>query len=143
MLGSLNEVTSNTNTTILPATLATSSNISPQNNEIGKGIQSVNNGSKVVSSSIQLYTRSKEIKFLIRRLKPNTRYYAFIDGRDVSRWIAQDTRFTGIPGNSVGVFGANISGNAISSDANGDASGILIFPAWLCSSAECILDWRH
>lgn len=128
-VSSLNEVTSNTNTTILPATLATSSNISPQNNEIGKGIQSVNNGSKVVSSSIQLYTRSKEIKFLIRRLKPNTRYYAFIDGRDVSRWIAQDTRFTGIPGNSVGVFGANISGNAISSDANGDASGILIFPA--------------
>jgi len=129
-VSSLSEVTSNSNTTILPATVSTSSNISPQNNEIGKGVQSVSNGSKIVSSSIQLYARSKAIKFIVRRLKPNTKYYAFIDTRNVTRWVAQDTRFTQIPGNSVGAFGSNgDNGHAITSNENGDASGILIFPA--------------
>ena len=126
---SLSEVTNNTNTSILSATVSTSSNISPQNNEIGKGIQTVNNGSKVVSSSVQLFARSKAIKFTVGRLKPNTRFYAFIEKRDVGAWIAQDTKFTGIPGNSVGAFGANPLGNAITTDENGNASGIFIFPA--------------
>ena len=49
--------------------------------------------------------------------------------RGFGRWIAQDTKFTGIADNSVGVFGANSDGSAIISDANGDASGVLIFPA--------------
>jgi len=128
-VSSLSDVTSSTNTTVAMATVSTSSNISPQNNEIGKGIQTTSNGSKVVSSSIQLYARSKAIKFVARRLRPNTRFYAFIDGRNVGRWIAQDTRFTGIAGNSVGAFGANEGGFAITSDASGNASGIFIFPA--------------
>lgn len=128
-VSSLSQVTSTTNTTVANATISTSSNISPQNNEIGKGIQTVSNGSKVVSSSIQLYARSRAIKFVARRLRPNTRFYAFIDGRNVSRWIAQDTRFTGIADNSVGAFGSNEGGFAITSDSNGNASGIFIFPA--------------
>lgn len=128
-VSSLNDITSDTNTSISAAKISTSSNISPQNNEIGKGIQTVNNGSVTVSNSIQLFARSRAIKFVLRRLKPDTRFYAFIDGRNIGRWVAQDTRFTGIPDNSVGVFGANQDGSAIITDSNGDASGVLIFPA--------------
>lgn len=128
-VSSLNDITSNTEASVISATVSTSSNISPQNNEVGKGIQTVNNGKNVISSSIHLFARSKEIKFTLRRLKPNTKFYAFIDGRNVNRWVAQDTRFTGVAGNSVGSFGASVDGSAITSDANGDASGILVFPA--------------
>jgi len=128
-VSSLNDITSDTNTSISSATISTSSNISPQNNEIGKGIQTVNNGNVTVATSIQLFARSRAIKFVLRRLKPDTKFYAFIDGRNVGRWVAQDTRFTGIPDNSVGVFGANEDGSAIITDANGDASGVLVFPA--------------
>jgi hypothetical protein len=128
-LSSLNDITSNTEATVISATVSTSSNISPQNNEIGKGIQTVNNSKNIISSSVQLFARAKPIKFVLRRLKPNTKFYAFIDGRNVNRWVAQDTKFTGIAGNSVGPFGASVDGSAITTDSNGDASGILIFPA--------------
>jgi len=128
-LSSLNDITSNTEATVISATVSTSSNISPQNNEIGKGIQTVSNAKNVISSSAQLFARSKEIKFVLRRLKPNTKFYTFIDGRNVNRWVAQDTKFTGIAGNSIGSFGASVDGSAITTDSNGDASGILIFPA--------------
>ena len=128
-VSSLNDITSNTEASVISATVATSSNISPQNNEVGKGIQTINNGKNVVSSSIHLFARSKPIKFVMRRMKPNTKFYAFIDGRNVNRWIAQDTRFTGIPGNSLGPFGFSSDASAITTDSNGDASGILLFPA--------------
>ena len=125
----MNDITTNTEANVVAATISTSSNISPQNNEVGKGITTVNNGNSTVASSLQLYARSKAIKFTLRRLKPNTKFYAFIDGRSVSRYICQDVRFTGIPANSLGPFGVNADGSAIKSDANGDASGLLIFPA--------------
>jgi len=79
----------------------------------------------------------------IRRLKPDTRFYAFIDGRNIGRWVAQDTRFTGIPDNSVGVFGANEDGSAIITDSNGDASGILYIPSRVCASTRSILEWKY
>ena len=128
-ISSLNDVTSNTETNVVAAKVSTSSNISPQNNEIGKGINTINNGQNTVASSLQLYARSRAIKFNLRRLKPNTKFYAFIEGRNVVRYICQDVTYTGIPGNSLGPFGANEDGTAIKTDANGDASGLLIFPA--------------
>ena len=128
-VSSLNDVTTNTETNVISATISTSSNISPQNNEVGKGINTVTNGKTTVSSSLQLYARSKAIKFTLRRLKPNTKFYAFIDGRNVARYVCQDTRFTGIAGNSLQPFGVNEDGSAIKTDSNGDASGLLIFPA--------------
>ena len=133
----LNDITTNTEANVIAATVSTSSNISPQNNEVGKGINTVNNGNSVVASSLQLYARSRAIKFTLRRLKPNTKFYAFIDGRSVSRYICQDVRFTGIPANSLGPFGVNADGSAIKSDANGDASGLLIFPAGPSPSTKC------
>ena len=128
-ISSLNDIVSNSQSTVVSATTFTSSNISPQNNEIGKGINTVNNGNSVVASSIQLFARSRVIKFNLRRLKPNTKFYAFIDKKNVARWVCQDTRFTGIAGNSLGTFGSREDGSAIVTDSNGDASGLLIFPA--------------
>jgi hypothetical protein len=127
-VSSLKEVSSSSLTTVSSATVNTSSNISPYNNEIGKGIQTVSNGDSVVTSAIQLFARSKAIKFNLTRLKPNTKFYAFIDGRNVYRWVCQDTIYTGIPGNSLGVFGSATDQSAIVSDGNGNASGLLIFP---------------
>ena len=128
-ISSLNDVTSNTEANIVAATVSTSSNISPQNNEIGKGITTITTGQTTVASSLQLYARSKAIKFNLRRLKPNTKFYAFIDGRNVARYVCQDVTYTGIPGNSLGPFGVNADGSSIKTDSNGDASGLLIFPA--------------
>ena len=128
-ISSLNDITSNTESTVLAAKVSTSSNISPQNNEIGKGINTTNNGNSVVASSLQLFARSRAIKFTLRRLKPNTKFYAFVDGRNIARWVSQDTKFTGIAGNSLGPFGSKEGGSAIVTDSNGDASGLLIFPA--------------
>ena len=128
-ISSLNDVVTNTEANVIAATVSTSSNISPQNNEIGKGITTTTNGQNTVASSIQLFARSKAIKFTLRRLKPNTKFYTFIEGRNVVRYVCQDTKFTGIPGNSLGPFGANLDGSSIKTDSNGDASGLLIFPA--------------
>ena len=128
-ISSLNDITTNTEANVVAAKVSTSSNISPQNNEIGKGITTNSSGKKTVASSLQLFVRSRAIKFNLRRLKPNTKFYAFIDGRNVSRYVCQDVKYTGIPGNSLGPFGANIDGSSIKSDDNGDASGLLIFPA--------------
>jgi len=128
-VSSLNDISTSAESSVVSATVSTTSNISPQNNEIGKGINTVNNGYNVISSSLQLYARSRAIKFTLRRLKPNTKFYAFIDGRNVNRWICQDTKFTGISANSLGPFGSKSDGSSIVTDSNGDASGLLIFPA--------------
>jgi len=128
-ISSLNDITSNTEANVVAATVSTSSNISPQNNEIGKGITTTSTAQTTVASSLQLYARSKAIKFNLRRLKPNTKFYAFIDGRNVARYVCQDVKYTGIPGNSLGPFGVNEDGSSIKTDSNGDASGLLIFPA--------------
>ena len=128
-ISSLNDITTNTEANVVAATISTSSNISPQNNEVGKGITTTTTGQTTVASSLQLYARSKAIKFNLRRLKPNTKFYAFIDGRNVARYVCQDVRYTGIPANSLGPFGVNEDGSSIKTDSNGDASGLLIFPA--------------
>jgi hypothetical protein len=128
-ISSLKDVASNSVSTVSSAVTSTSSNISPYNNEVGKGIQTISNGNSVISSAVQLFARSKAIKFVLRRLKPNTKFYAFIDGRNVYRWVCQDTVFTGIPGNSLGAFGTSIDESAIITDNEGNASGLIIFPA--------------
>ena len=61
---------------------------------------------------------------LKKAIKPNTKIYVFVDGIDVSRWVASDYKFTGIPGNSVSYFGNNII-----TDDNGNASGLLLIPS--------------
>ena len=104
--------------------VASSSNVSPNNNEIAKGVSTNSYEGVSVGSSVQFFARSIPVKFLVTRMKPNTRIYPFIDGRDVSRWTIPDSDFTGIATSSLTAFGSNII-----TDESGNASGIILIPS--------------
>ena len=121
-LGLIN--TQEATTSVASASVSSSSNISPQNNEIGKGIKTKSVGDSLVSTSLSFFARSVPVKFVIRRMKPNTKIYTFLEGRNVGRWINPDLRFTGIAGNSPSAFNGEVV-----TDEYGNASGIIILPA--------------
>ena len=121
-LGELNTTTANASVT--SASVGSSSNISPQNNDVGKGVQTKTVGENVVSTSLQFFARSVPIKFKVGRLKPNTKISVFLEGRDISRWVNPDLRYTGTPGNSLSAFNGSIV-----TDENGNASGLILVPA--------------
>jgi len=124
-INSLGEAsTKNAVSSVGSASVGSSSNISPQNNEIGKGIVTRNVGERLVSSSVQFYARSIPVKFVIRRLKPNTTVNVFMEGRNINRWVNPDLRFSGIAGNSLSTFGG-----VVTTDESGNASGIILIPA--------------
>jgi hypothetical protein len=112
------------NTSVQNASVGSSSNISPQNNEVGKGLQTKTVGDNIVSTSLSFFARSIPIKFKVGRMKPNTRIYVFLEGRDISRWVNPDLRYTGIAGNSLSAFNGPIT-----TDEYGNASGLIILPA--------------
>ena len=109
---------------VVAASVASSSNISPQNNETPKGVSVKTSNGKSIVSSLQYFARSIPIKFNIRRLKPKTEVFVFLEGKKINRWVVPDIRFTGIPGNSLSTFNAPII-----TDANGNASGVILVPA--------------
>ncbi|QDH50587.1 strucutural protein [Synechococcus phage S-B43] len=124
-INSLGEVNSQiAQSSVSMASVASSSNVSPQNNEVGKGIQTKNIRGKSVSSALQFFARSTPIKFVVRRLKPNTKISVFLEGRNVNRWVNPDLRFTGIAGNSLSAFNGDVI-----TDENGNASGLILLPA--------------
>jgi hypothetical protein len=111
-------------TTIKISEVSSSSNISPQNTELPRNVNIVNISDKSVVTSVNLWCRTKPVYFKLSRLKPNTKLYVFVDGINISRWCAPDYKFTSIPGNSISFFG-----NEIITDANGNASGLLLIPS--------------
>ena len=126
-IGSFAEVNSNiADSNVATASVGTSSNISPQNNEVGKGLVTKGVGSNVVVTSLSYFARSIPVKFKINRLKPNTRVYVFMEGRDIARWVNPDLKYTGIAGNSLSAFNGSIT-----TDNNGNASGVILVPAGL------------
>ena len=106
------------------ASIASSSNISPQNNEIAKGIKSKSINGNTVSADLQFFARSIPVKFVARRLKANTKLNVFIEGRNINRWVVPDTKFTGVAGNSLSTFASNLT-----TDSSGNLSGIILIPA--------------
>jgi len=120
----LNNTSASAATTVIVASVASSSNISPYNNETARGVSNETRNGNSIISSVQFFMRSIPVKYNLTRLKPNTRFYVFMDGRDIGRWINPDIRYTGVPSNSLSSFGNNIT-----TDANGNASGILLIPA--------------
>ena len=111
-------------TSVASASVGSSSNISPQNNVIGKGVQTKSVGESVVSTSLSFFARSVAIKYVIRRMKPNTKIYTFLEGRNIARWVNPDLRFTGVAGNSLSAFNGEII-----TDEYGNASGLIIVPS--------------
>jgi hypothetical protein len=110
--------------TVEMALVSSSSNITPQNYELAQGVGKKTIGKKTVTNSVQLFARSQEVKYVIRRMKPKTQIFVFMEGKNIGRWSNPDIRFTGIAGNSPSAFGRSII-----TDENGNASGILIIPA--------------
>ena len=124
-IGSFADVNSNvSDSSVTTASVSSSSNISPENNEVGKGISTRGVGNSVVSTALSFFARSIPVKFNINRLKPNTNISVFMEGRDISRWVNPDFRYTGIAGNSLSSFNSQIK-----TDENGNASGIILVPA--------------
>ena len=124
-INSLGETnTGNAKASVKAASVGSSSNISPQNNDLGKGVQTKSVGENVVSTSLQFFARSRLIKFVVGRLKPLTKVSVFLEGRNVARWVNPDLRFTGIAGNSPSAFNGDLV-----TDENGNASGLIILPA--------------
>ena len=126
-IGSFSDTNSSlANSSVTSASVSSSSNISPQNNEIGKGINTKGVGSNVLSTSLSFFARCVPIKYVINRLKPNTKIYTFMEGQNIARWVNPDTKYTGIAGNSLSAFNGPIT-----TDENGSASGIILVPAGL------------
>ena len=121
-LGTTNTEQSGAQVTV--AATASSSNVSPDNNEIGKGLTSDSDEKSSIATSLKFYARSTPVKFTVNRLKPFTRVYPFLDGIDISRWVNADSRYSGIAGNSL--IGFN---SPITTDENGNASGLILIPA--------------
>ena len=111
-------------TTVKTASVASSSNISPQNNDIAKGVQSKTVRGNIVSNALSFFARSIPVRYVIRRMKPNTKMYVFLEGRNIDRWVNPDLRFTGIAGNSLSAFNGGIT-----TDEYGNASGLILVPA--------------
>ena len=111
-------------TSVVAAAVNSSSNISPQNNDVAKGVQSKTVRGNSVSSALQFFARSVPIKFVVKRMKPNTTVSVFLEGRDISRWVNPDIRFTGVAGNSPSVFNGKVT-----TDSDGNASGTIVLPA--------------
>lgn len=120
----LNDINFGVSATTTIASVSSSSNISPQNNEQARGASSISANNVIISSAIQYYCRSREVKFVLTRNKPNTRFYVFLDNKQIDRWVAQDFRYTGIAANSLGSFGSEFT-----TDENGNASGIIVIPS--------------
>jgi hypothetical protein len=120
---------SNTNTdlsasTVQIASVASSSNISPFNNETAKGVNTKTVNGNSVISSLQFFARSIPVKFTLTRLKPRTQIHVFLDGIKIDRWVIPDSRFTGIASNSLSAFNLPLT-----TDENGNASGVLLIPS--------------
>ena len=124
-INSFADVNSNiSDASVTNASVGSSSNISPENNELGKGISTKGVGNSVVSTSLSFFARSVVVKFNINRLKPNTNITVFMEGRDISRWVNPDFKYTGVAGNSLSSFNSQVK-----TDENGNASGIILIPA--------------
>ena len=111
---------------VTAAAVNSSSNISPQNNDVAKGVQSKTVRGNNVSSAVQFFARSVPIKFVVKRMKPNTTISVFLEGRDISRWVNPDLRFTGVAGNSPSAFNSKVT-----TDSDGNASGTIVLPSGL------------
>jgi len=110
--------------TVNSASVGSTSNVSPQNNEIAKGVGYKTINGTNVANALRFFARSIPVKFVLKRLKPKTQLYVFMDQRSIGRWVNPDSRFTGVAGNSLTTFN-----NTLTTDEYGNASGIILVPA--------------
>jgi hypothetical protein len=109
---------------VLLASTGSSSNIAAQNTEVPLQQSSTTVGDKVLSTSLTLYVKEQYIEFHLRRMKPNTRIFGFLDGLAISDYVVPDRNYSGLPGSSLRNWG-----DTLTTDDNGSATGIILFPS--------------
>lgn len=89
-------------------------------------------GDRVTDVQVARTMKSVPVVFQAYRLKPNTRYYIFFDGVEISRWCSPDTptigsddllRYSGLGGSTNAGFGLPLI-----SDDVGTVTGIMLIP---------------
>jgi hypothetical protein len=92
-------------------------------------------GDRVVDVALARTMRSTAVFLSARRMRPNTRLYAFFDGVDVSAWVSPDTivpasewpdgvaRYGGRPNTNPGGFGLPLV-----TDSTGNFTGVFLIP---------------
>lgn len=123
--------TTTTNTTTRTTATAQSQSVSKLNVNVAS--ENYNFGSFVKDVSLNPYMRSREVAFIIRGLKPNTRFYAFFDQKDVSASCAPGT-LSGVSEVLSGQENRVVTrsaeyGSALLSDSSGNLYGVFKIPA--------------
>ena len=109
---------------VISSKLTSSSNIASQNSEIPLQQSSTTIGEKTISTSLTLYVKEQYIEFHLRKMKPNTKLYPFLDNIDISSYLVPDRNYSGQPGSSLRFWGDSL----ITDDA-GNATGIILIPS--------------
>lgn len=99
-------------------------------------IENTSYGDRVVDVSLARTMRTVPVIFTASRLKPNTRYYAFFDNTDVTKWCSS-TRMKTVFDGSSRFFGSNLQNNkgfgeALVSDSVGNLTGVFLVPNGRC-----------
>ena len=109
---------------VIQSKITSSSNLAAQNTELPLQQSSTTIGEKTLSTSLTLYVKEQYVEFHLRKMKPNTRLYPFLDNIAISGYAIPDRNYSGTPGSSLGQWGENI----ITDDA-GNASGVILIPS--------------
>ena len=109
---------------VVLASSGSSSNIAAQNTEVPLQQSSTTVGEQTISTAITLYVKEQYIEFHLKRMKPNTRIYPFIDGLDVSDYLVPDRNYSGMPGSSLRNWG-----DTLVTDDTGAATGVILMPS--------------
>ena len=125
-------------TTTTTTTTTTNQSRSGLSTELAFDTITKSDGTKVIAINFVPFIRSRVINFKAQLLKPNTRFYAFFDGADISSFTRTETFSNSNPfefsdQSSVDTFEGNTqhpdgSGVSLVSDANGVLNGSFLIP---------------
>lgn len=93
-------------------------------------------GDRVIDVTVRPYIRQRYVYFSANALKPNTVYYPYFDGKDVSAYCHKKTASTidkkndiaSINGGPVPVQQVSVGSQILKTDANGNLYGLFIIP---------------
>ena len=89
-------------------------------------------GERVVDTKVARTMRSIAVRFIARRMKPNTRVYAFFGGVDVNNWVSADRMITNEDGERVYQGPPNGRpagfGKPLITDDYGNLTGLFLVP---------------
>ena len=114
----------NSEAEVVSSKITSSSNIAAQNSEIPLQQSSTTIGEKTIGTSLTLYVREQYVEFHLRKMKPNTRLYPFLDNVSISDYVVPDRNYSGQPGSSLRFWGSEIV-----TDDGGNASGVILIPS--------------